>query len=87
MVLINEIKQKIQTALADFWWCPDSFTVVERPELSYALDPLGTFNIVSKIDDKHPDLESLILEFSEFFRGHTYTVNAFQTKIHDFLNY
>ena len=74
---VDQIKQKIKTALADFWWCPAAFTVVERPEISYCLDPLGAFNIVSKIDDQHPNLESLVHEFSDFFRGHTCTVNAF----------
>lgn len=38
----HEIKRKIQVALADFWWCPDAFTVVERSELLISFQDLMT---------------------------------------------
>ena len=65
----NEIKQRIQRAMASFWWCSESYTIINKPEISYLIDPTGDFNQVSHIDDQHPNLNSLIAEFSKAYEG------------------
>lgn len=65
----TEIKQKIQRAMESFWWCPSSCTIINQPEISYLIDPTGDFNQVSRIDDQHPNLESLIAKFSKAYEG------------------
>ena len=73
----EEVKQKIQKAMARFWWCPDSYTVVDRAELGYVIDPTGVGNQVTRIDDQHPELEALVTEFSRAYQGSYNSVITF----------
>ena len=65
----SEIRDRITAAMSSFWWVPDSFTVVDRPELAYCIDPTQGSNQVSRIDASDDDLLSLVREVSAAFRN------------------
>ena len=65
----EEIKIKIQKAMSSFWWCSSACSIIERPEISYLIDPSGISNQVVRINDQHPQLEQLVKEFSEIFQN------------------
>ena len=72
-----EIKDKIKSAMASFWWVPPSFTIVERPELAYSIDPSDGFNHVSRIDAPDSQYPELIEEVLQAHQNYTSSCISF----------
>ena len=64
----------INRAMSSFWWVPETFGIVDRPEISYCIDPKGDFNYVSRIEAEDKDLPLLVAEIAERFRDINYKV-------------
>ena len=65
----NDVRDRITSAMSSFWWVPESFVVVDRPELAYCIDPTQGSNQVSRIDASDDELPSLVPEISDRFHN------------------